>query len=103
MNQQLQEIWIVPSPSPKDSLGSKGILSTGVSGPIKLKIETLKENLASFILALNEMIADLPTIREPFKLDEIEIVLEINAEGSLQLVGGVKVGASGGITLKLKK
>ena len=103
MTQKLQELLIVPSPSPKDSLGSKGILSTGVAGPIKLRVETLKDNLAGFIVALNELIANIPNINEPFKLEEIQLVLEVNAEGSLQLVGGVKVGASGGITLKLKR
>jgi len=101
MSEPIKEIMVLPSPAP-DVMG-KGILSGGVTGPIKLNAEVLRENLANFVDTMNAVISGIPKLTEPFKLDEIEIVIEVNGEGSLQLVGGVKVGASGGITLKLKR
>lgn len=90
-------------PATPTEVGRKGLLSQRITAPIKLNTELLRNNLASFIDAMNEMLSGLPKLTEPFQLDEIDLVVEVNAEGSLQLVGGIKVGASGGITLKLKR
>lgn len=97
----MKEILI--QPATQTEVAGKGLLSTKITGPIKLNTELLKNNLASFIDAMNEMLSGLPKLTEPFKLNEIDLVIEVNAEGSLQLVGGIKVGASGGITLKLTR
>jgi hypothetical protein len=103
MSLEVKEILIAPAPSLTQVAGGKGLLGDKIIAPIKLNAELLRNNLSSFIQAVNEALAGLPVIAEPFKLEEIELVVEVNAEGSLQLVGGVKAGASGGITLKLKR
>jgi len=95
------EILVIPAARPDQ--GGRGILSERLAAPVKLNGETLRANLATFIETMNTVVADLPEIGRPFQLEEISLVLEISAEGSVQLLGGVKVGASGGITLKLKK
>lgn len=101
MDQKVTEILIQPAPTTE--VAAKGLLSPNVTAPVKLNVEIMRSNLATFLDAMNEVLAGLPKLTEPFKLDEIDLVVEVNAEGSLQLVGGVKVGASGGITLKLKR
>lgn len=101
MEEKVNEILVAPAPATESS--EKGLLSSRVTAPIKLNVELMRNNLAVFIEAMNEMLSGLPKLTDPFKLDEIDLVVEVNAEGSLQLVGGVKMGASGGITLKLKR
>lgn len=83
--------------------GARGFFSQGVSAPVALKTDVLRDNLAGFLSAMNEALEALPQAVHGFKLDEIELVVEVSGEGSIQLLGGVKVGASGGITLKLKR
>jgi len=98
------EITIAPSETtPSGAKGEKSIFGTGVSAPITLKTDVLRTNLAGFVSSLSEALQGLPEVIEGFRLDEIEVVVEVNAEGSIQLLGGVKVGASGGISLKLKR
>ena len=101
MNQQPREILIVPAP--ESEVAAKGLLGPKITAPIKLNAELMGANLVAFIDAMNQMLLGIPKLTEPFKLDEIEVVVEVNAEGSVQLVGGIKMGASGGITLKLKR
>jgi len=101
MDQPVNEILIVPAP--ETEVVAKGLLGPKITAPIKLKAELMGANLVAFLDAMNQMLAGIPKLTEPFKLDEIDVVVEVNAEGSVQLVGGVKMGASGGITLKLKR
>ena len=102
MDQKVTEILIQPAPTTAE-VPAKGLLSPKVTAPVKLNVDIMRSNLATFLDAMNEVLAGLPKLTEPFKLDEIDLVVEVSAEGSLQLVGGVKVGTSGGITLKLKR
>ena len=98
-----KSILVVPgSPPAIDQKGSRGLFGAN-SGPVALNTELLKGNLASFVETINEVLSNIPRITEPFKLDEIELTVEINGEGNIQLIGGLKVGASGGITLKMKR
>jgi hypothetical protein len=93
------EIWVVPSPD-RPTQGAKGLLG---GGPVKLDTNTLRENIGEFVDCINLILAGVPKLTEPYKLEEVELKIEINAEGSFQLVGGVKAGATGGITLRLKR
>jgi hypothetical protein len=99
-----REIILAPaSVADVDDRDARGFFSQGVSAPIKLKTDVLRDNLAGFLDAMNEALQGLPQVVQGFKLEEIELVVEVSGEGSIQLLGGVKVGASGGITLKLKR
>ena len=98
-----KEILVIPASSPvSDTRGGKGLFGAA-PGPVSLNTDLLKENIASFVETVNEMLSSIPKITEPFQLDEIELSIEINAEGNIQLIGGLKVGAAGGITLRMKR
>ncbi len=97
------EILVLASPSaPPVGKGARSIYG-GLTGAIKLDANTLQKNIASFLESVNLMLTGIPKLAEPYKVDEIELTFEVNAEGSIQLVGGVKAGASGGITLRMKR
>lgn len=70
---------------------------------MQLSVAVLGENLKKFVESVNKLVSDLPTIAEQFRLEEIELSVEVNAEGNIQLIGGLKTGVSGGLTLKLKR
>jgi len=95
------EILVVPSALRESVDGQRGL--TGFIGPVRLNVKTLGENLKQFIESMNELVSQAPKIGEPFHLDEIELAVEINAEGNFQLIGGAKAGITGGLTLKLKR
>jgi hypothetical protein len=80
----------------------KGLLDRGRQ-PMSLETTELKQNLKTFLDSINEVLSGVPKLPEPFKLDEIELTVEVNGEGSIQLIGGMKVGATGAITLRLKR
>ncbi len=99
----MSEILVVTSPSvPAGSEGEKGIFG-GVTGPVKLDVDVLQKNITTFFESVNRMLAGIPKVAGPYNLDEIELKIEVNAEGSIQLIGGVKAGATGGITFRMKK
>jgi hypothetical protein len=97
------KILVIPSgigsAGPK---GAKGLLDSSPQ-PISLGTTRLKENLKTFMDSISEVLSGVPKATGGFTLDEIEVTVEVNGEGSLQLIGGMKVGASGGITLRLKR
>jgi len=98
-----KKILVVPSSvGGTGQKGGKGLLDRGPQ-PLSLETTKLKENLKAFLDSINEMLSGIPKLTEPFKLDEIELTVEVNGEGSIQLIGGMKVGATGGITLRLKR
>lgn len=94
-------ILVVPALSKKDQ-GSKGLLDA-LTAPKKIGVEILKDHITSFVGSVNSLLSGIPAKEGTFKLNEIELTVEINAEGSIQLIGGIKTGASGGITLRLKR
>jgi len=97
------EILVVASPAViGETTGSKGLFDR-TPAPVKLDADMLKDNLTRFLESVNLLLSGIPKVMEPFKLDEIELAIEVNGEGNIQLVGGIKVGATGGITLKLKR
>ncbi len=98
------EILVLASPATSSEMieGARGLLNR-MPAPVVMNVETLKNSLTDFLQSINQLLAGIPTVTAPFKLDEIELSVEVSAEGSIQLVGGVKVGATGGITLKLKR
>lgn len=83
--------------------GLREITETIMSKGIKIPAENLKSSLESFFKVVLNLISDLPELKLPYSLDEIEICAEISAEGKIQLVGGLTAGAKGGITFKLKR
>jgi hypothetical protein len=66
--------------------------------------DTLSLNLNVFISRLDTVFQDVPEELAGFKLDEIEVSLEISANGQVALWGiGGQVGGKGGIGLTFKR
>ena len=65
-----------------------------------LDAQALKTQMKGLLAVVNELF-DEATTSTGLQLNEVELSVEINAEGQLSLVGnGGKLGNSGGITLK---
>jgi hypothetical protein len=103
MNDKKKEILVLAYQAPQPyTRGEKGLRESSAR-LVKLNVDVLKENLREFIESMNQILADIPKLAEPYKVDEVEVSFEITAEGSIQLIGGVKAGATGGFTLKMKR
>lgn len=67
---------------------------------VPLDAKALKTQMEGMLAVVNELF-DQATTPTGLQLNEVELSVEINAEGQLSLVGnGGKLGNSGGITLK---
>jgi hypothetical protein len=95
------EILVIPSAYREPVGGERGL--GAVFRPVRLNVKNLGDNLREFVESMNGLVSRLPQIGDPFRLDEIELAVEVNAEGNFQLVGGAKAGITGGLTLKLKR
>lgn len=70
---------------------------------VPLDAKALKAQMQGMISTVNELF-DQATTQTGLQLNEVELSVEINAEGQLSLVGnGAKVGNKGGITLKFSR
>lgn len=68
-----------------------------------ISAEVLQKNMASFLEVLSPALNQAEKVVGGYDLEEIELKLEVSAEGSLSLIGTVQAGAVGGITLKFKR
>jgi hypothetical protein len=65
--------------------------------------ESLQEKLSTFLRSMNTALGGIPALLGAYKVDEIELSLEIGAEGELSILGtGGKITGTSGITLTLK-
>ena len=97
------EILVVAAPVSTAVSGEKALLGFKGPVPVQLSVAALRDNLREFVESVNTLVSDLPAVAEQFRLEEIELSVEVNAEGSLQLIGGIRSGVTGGLTLKLKR
>lgn len=66
--------------------------------------ETLQANLKRFLGSMTTAMEGIPSVLAGFELNEIELSLEIGAEGEIGLLGtGGKVSGTGSISLTLKR
>lgn len=68
-----------------------------------IALDTLRDNLTAFLTAFSHTLDYVENSVSGFHLDEIDVNVEVSAEGSISLIGAVQAGASGGITLKFKR
>lgn len=68
-----------------------------------LPIEKLKENINDFTNKISEVLDGIQGKLKNYKLDEIELNVELSASGSIHLIGSVEVGTTGAITLTFKR
>ncbi|MGC1310290.1 MAG: hypothetical protein WA885_23930 [Phormidesmis sp.] len=68
--------------------------------PVPVSAEKVKAQMQSMVAIVNDLFDDAST-RTGLQLNEVELSVEINAEGKVSLIGnGGKLGSKGGITLK---
>jgi len=77
----------------------KGSNAVGVA---QIPVETMRANLRSATALLAEVFSDIREVGK-YELSEVEVGVEITAEGGVQFIGTAKVSGSGSITLKFKK
>jgi hypothetical protein len=107
-------IWIVTDrlESTNRPKGEKGtplglpILETGSQTRFKVKSEKLKQGVTEFLQVMGGVIREAKHNAGDLggmELDEIELMVEVNGEGQLSLLGnGGKAGGKGAMTLKFK-
>lgn len=82
-----------------DSLGGGRLNSSNSNGGLRnLPTEKLAASLSSIKDSLDDIFASIKQVGN-FELNEVQLTLEITAEGGFALVGLAKAGATGGITL----
>lgn len=67
-----------------------------------IPIETLNNNLAQFVKHVSRGLLSISSEIKEYQLDEVEVKLEISADGQIGLIGSVGAGCTGGVTLKFK-
>jgi len=92
----------------EDSLGTLCFLvevtgkGGGAFGVASIPVETLRANFRECTQMLSEALGDIHNVGT-FELQEVEVGVEVSAEGGVQFVGTAKVAGSGSIKLKFTK
>lgn len=68
-----------------------------------VSVEALAKSLYSISSKIDEIAEDGQSNSNKFSLEEIEVNAEISANGSIQLIGAVEAGITGGIKLTFKR
>lgn len=121
---QDDRIWIVTDETPQISItdGAKGgstntrgwgddirenTGSKGVGDAVKVSAQTLEQNMSHFLKLVGSLFSQAEQqakVNSKMQLDEIELSVEISADGEVKLIGsGVKAGSKGAIKLKFKR
>ncbi len=64
----------------------------------QIDLSTLSHSLADLSGKVGEMLNDVKQVGD-FKLKELQVAVEISGEGGVALIGSVKAGAKGALTL----
>jgi hypothetical protein len=79
---------------------TKSVFATGGLASIAdVPIGKLKSNLADIVAKLGMITADLESPASKYSLTELEVGLEISAEGGVSLIGTAKAGATASVKL----
>ncbi|MEH2375814.1 Pepco domain-containing protein [Nostoc sp.] len=86
----------------RENTGSKG-----VGDAVKVSAQTLEQNMSHFLKVVGSLFSQAEQqakVNSRMQLDEIELSVEISADGEVKLIGsGVKAGSKGAIKLKFKR
>ncbi len=88
-----------------DAESSPGVLGLGdqVEQRIaEIDADTLKQSLGKLTGQLDSLFRDIEAVGG-FKLNQVEVSLEISAEGGVALIGTAKAGARGAISLTFSR
>jgi len=70
-------------------------------GPVEISVDRLRESLARLTGNLSALLADLQAVGG-FELAEVQVAVELTAEGGVNLIGNLTAGAKGAIQLTFK-
>ena len=79
----------------------------GVHGAMDRVIEIseadLQASLKKFLESMSAVVSELPQSCGPFRVNELELMVQISASGGIELVGKADAGVSRGITIRLSR
>jgi hypothetical protein len=78
---------------------NKGIFGTGPVAAVEIPVERLRANLSDLVAKLRAAAGNLAAKSDGLSLKELEVGIELTAEGGVSLIGTAK--ASGTASLKL--
>lgn len=100
-------IWVIALADETLEEDDRGAVLDRITAPYrrtKLSAEQLRDNLGEFLESLEKVVERIPAAMGGFGVDTVTLSAEINAKGTVSLVGtGGEVGAKGGITITLKR
>ncbi len=114
-------IWIITEETAEKSTTSGSRSSRDIGGRIgaeitevtevtvtrrkMLEVGKLKEEMSGFLQAMREVLDEAEQPDSKMQLNEVELMVEINGEGKISLlgVGGGKAGGKGAMTFKFKR
>ncbi|MEU4237479.1 hypothetical protein [Actinoplanes sp. NPDC026619] len=86
------------------------VVDENAKGLLDRPLKTVKVNADKVSEALTELRQLLPDDPEPadgtvkrWRMDEVELTVEVTGEGSIKLLGGATVGLTGGIKVLFKR
>lgn len=95
------EIWTdEPRSDTKNALPTLGRRSIE---RVSVDIEILSHNLSCLIEPFQKMLENQKQSSSGYSIDEIELSLGVNSNGSVALIGKIEAGVQGGIKVKLKR
>ncbi|AFZ00549.1 hypothetical protein [Calothrix sp. PCC 6303] len=116
------KIWIITEEIAETSTTTSGSRSGGdiggrIGGEITkvtevvvtkrkmLEVAKLKEEMSGFLQAMREVLDEAEQPDSKMQLNEVELLVEINGEGQISLLGfgGGKAGGKGAMTFKFKR
>jgi hypothetical protein len=80
------------------TLGPSRSVSKKQSKVRQMDVSKLRQSLSDLSEGISEICSDIKKVGE-FKLKQVEVLVEVTAEGGLALVGLAKVGTKGAINL----
>lgn len=92
-------LFLVSQPKEEDDDDVKGIFSTDREIIVRdIPVEKLRSNLNAVCQSVTNALQDIKKVGD-FKLKEIQLQVEVTAEGGVELIGTAKLGGKGAITL----
>ena len=72
-----------------------------LTGPVEISVDTLRASLTKLTENLSTLLADLKAVGG-FELAEVQVAVELTAEGGVNLIGNLTAGAKGAMQLTFK-
>jgi hypothetical protein len=82
------------------TLGSRNLVQR-LTGPVEISVDTLRGSLTKLTENLSTLLADLKAVGG-FELAEVQVAVELTAEGGVNLIGNLTAGAKGAMQLTFK-